>query len=320
MDPLDTVRRARAGLAWLCEPATPYLQDLLGATDPVTALRRLAGADLPTTHLRAEVREIPRHLRWSAMTEALTHAGRDGMRVVIPQDDEWPTRLADLAAAPDGDGDPMPQPVCLWVRGDKPLADTLHRSVTLAGSRACTAYGAHVASDLGHDLSGAGWSVVTSGTFGVEAAAIRGALAAEGIPVAVLPGGLDRPHPAGNSALFDQVVRAGLLVSPWPPGAPATKARSAGTARLLAALTCGTVVVEAALASRTLQVLPLAIGLGRPVMLVPGPVTSALSAGVHAAVRRYPQGRLVTGAADVLADLAATERPGTAGAGSGSEQ
>jgi DNA processing protein len=165
-----------------------------------------------------------------------------------------------------------------------------------------------VAADLGHDLTGQGWTVVTAGAFGVDTAAIRGALAREGTPVVVLPGGLDHPHPAGNSMLFDQAAQSGLLVSAWPPDALPNQARLAATANLLAAMTCGTVVVEAALHSPALRPLHQAISLGRTAMLVPGPVTSIMSADCHDALRRHPQARLVTCAADVMSELDLTDR------------
>jgi DNA processing protein len=160
----------------------------------------------------------------------------------------------------------------------------------------------HVAKQLGHDLAAAGWTVAATSGYGV-AAALRGLLAAGGTAVAVLPAGIDRPYPAGNADLLDQVAAHGLLVSPWPPGIHPTRDRIAATGRLLITLTAGTVLVEAAKRSGALGVLAHAITLGRPAMVVPGPVTSAVSAGAHHALREHRRARLVRDAADVLADL-----------------
>jgi DNA processing protein len=90
---------------------------------------------------------------------------------------------------------------------------------------------------------------------------------------------VDRPYPAGNADLFDRIAGGGLLVSPWPPGTAPTRTRFAATARLVAAMTGGTVLVEASRRSGALGALQQAIDLGRPAMVVPGPVTSATSAG-----------------------------------------
>jgi DNA processing protein len=114
---------------------------------------------------------------------------------------------------------------------------------------------------------------------------------------------LDRLHPTGNTDLFARVTENGLLISVWPPGTLTSRTRFLANFRLLAALSAGTVLVEASLASGTLTALREAIRLGRPAMVMPGPVTSAQSAGCHEALRRYPDVRLVTDAADVLAEL-----------------
>jgi DNA processing protein len=313
----DETRRIRAALAWLFEPTDPGLQDLVTLHGLVAAWHLLADYDLDRDDLDEDDRDIPRlraELRGirsdlvleTAVTEAFDTRLRDGWRVVIPEDGEWPDDLPDLAA-PSGRDRP-PGLLCLWARGTTPLADTLHRSVAVTGAQAPTAYGAHVASQLGHDLSAAGWTVVCSGEDGAASAAIRGALAGAGTPVVVQPCGLDRLYPAGNRMLFDQVARAGMLVSAWPPGALPDQRRYTANANLLATLTRGTVVVEASLDSPALHPLRQAITLGRPAMAIPGPVTSTMSAGCHDALRRHPRARLVTGAADVLADLAAAKR------------
>jgi DNA processing protein len=303
MHDLSEVCIARAKLAWLFEPDAPYLHDLLAAHAPADALEQLCYGNPPAAALRAEIRRVPDEDHWRDMPRALDDALRDGMRIVIPEDDDWPDGLADLAATPPHGGGQPPAALCLWVRGDLPVATTLHRSVTITGARAATAYGQHIATTLSHDLTGDGWTVATAGAFGVEAAAIRGTMTAEGTTVAVLPAGLDHPHPATHAALFNEIAQTGLLVSTWPPGTAPSRTRQAANVRLLAALTRGTVVVEAARRSGALHTLRQAIAMGRPAMVVPGPVTSSMSAGCHDALRQHPQARLVTGITDVLTEL-----------------
>lgn len=149
--------------------------------------------------------------------------------------------------------------------------------------------------------------MLASTAFGIEAAALHAALhaalAGAGTAVAVLPHGIDRHHPVAHTNLLRQLAADGLLVSAYPPGAEPHRARFIGNTALLAALTCGTVLVEASLRSTALHTLRHAISLRRPAMVVPGPVTSATSAGCHQALRQHPQARLVTGVDDIVAEL-----------------
>jgi DNA processing protein len=296
LDNLHEVRTARAFLAWLVEPGDERLTELLATHGPVDALNWVCAHPHDVT-LRAEVlRNVPtRQLRGEATRAG--HAEHTGARVVIPEDLDWPARLTDLARsdpAPRPSSDAaVPGPVCLWVRGQPALDAGLHRSVTLIGARAATSYGIHVATTLADDLASRGWTVVASGAFGIDTAAHRGALAADAATVAVLPAGIDRPFPTATAALWDRIAERGLLVNAWPPGTSPTRARCHANQRLLGVLSRGTVVVEASLRSGALTTLAQAIGLGRPAMVVPGPVTSVTSAGCHQALRQHPQVRAV---------------------------
>jgi DNA processing protein len=162
-----------------------------------------------------------------------------------------------------------------------------------------------VASELAFALAEAGWAVVSGGAFGIDAAAHRGALAAAGAPtIAVLACGLDVVYPRANDRLLGQVADCGLLVSEVPPGAAPTRVRFLVRNRVIAGLSRGTVVVEAAHRSGSLSTASRALEIHRQVMAVPGPVTSATSAGCHDWIR---DGRatLVTSAAQVLELLGA---------------
>lgn len=306
---MDTARLARAALAWLIEPGSRDLHELVTGDGPVRTLRRLVSGDLPAGALRgaAEARLRSADPRRVA-ADALARARRLGARLVIPEDDEWPARLDDLttisnpAAERRVDRDTLP-PLCLWVRGPWPLAQALDRSVAVVGSRAATSYGTHVAADLGHGLAERGWTVVSGGAHGVDAAAHRGALAAGGVTVAVLACGVDRPYPAGNTGLFDRIAERGLLVSEWPPGSAPFRHRFLIRNRVIAAATQGTIVVEASARSGAKQTLGRALRLDRRAMVVPGPVTSAMSVGCHELLREHPATRLVTGVPQVLEEV-----------------
>lgn len=309
MTGVEDIRFARVSLAVLFEPDSRPLHDLLAAHGVTATWQGLAYGSLPMPELRPELAGLPTGRLWDLGARALQEPGC-GIRVVTPEDEDWPPALPDLAAVatPPGTDRPPVGALCLWACGGRAVAGALARSVAVVGSRASTGYGGHVAAELGYGLAGQGWTVASMGGFGIGAAAHRAAMSC-GTTVAVLPYGLDRRYPAGNTALLDRIADTGLLLSLWPPGTPPVKHRFTTNAAPLAALTRGTVVVEAGRHSGALTVLRAALELGRPAMAVPGPVTSAQSAGLHAALREDSRITLVTSAADVLATLAAPTAP-----------
>ncbi|MFD5159163.1 DNA-processing protein DprA [Streptomyces hawaiiensis] len=217
-------------------------------------------------------------------------AARDaGVRFVSPGGVEWPGQLDDLGDA---------RPLGLWVRGRPSLRMWALKSVAVVGARACTEYGAHMAATLSAGLAEQGWVVVSGGAYGVDGAAHRGALGAGGATVAVLACGVDRPYPRGHTQLISRIAEQGLVIGELPPGDHPTPSRFVLRNRVIAALTRGTVVVEAAHRSGSLVTARAAQRLGRHTMGVPGPATSALSAGVHELLRA--EAALVTDAAEVV--------------------
>lgn len=224
-----------------------------------------------------------------------------GGRVVVPGDEEWPEGLDwPLDAMAGADVRELAPPWALYVRGPHHLAAASQRSVAVVGARAATAYGTHVAAELAFALAEAGVAVVSGGAFGIDAAAHRAALDARGAPtVAVLACGIDVAYPRQHEGLLARVAEQGLLVSELPPGSSVTRVRFLVRNRVIAALARGTVVVEAAHRSGSLSTAARANDLQRVVMAVPGPVTSALSAGCHEWVRTA-RAALVTSAAEVL--------------------
>jgi DNA processing protein len=226
-----------------------------------------------------------------------------GLRLVLPGDPEWPGQLDDLGDA---------RPVLLWVQGSADLRYACLRSVSVVGSRAATGYGQHVGVQLAAALAERGLTIVSGGAFGIDQSAHRGALAADGLTVAVLAGGISYGYPRGHAALFAAIAAQGLLVSECPPDHGPTRPGFLIRNRIIAALGRGTVVVEAALRSGALNTARHARDLGRPVMAVPGPVTSEQSAGCHELIREYGA-MCVTGGRDVLEHL----EPAVAGTGDG---
>ncbi|MET8120772.1 DNA-protecting protein DprA [Micromonospora sp. NPDC005189] len=302
-------RLARVALTWLAEPGTRAVHRLVERLGPVATLDLLLDGGSPDgwLHTTVAARSAAGDAR-AVAAEALDRADRLGARLVTPDDEEWPARVAGLATLhlPDVtrrvDGETAP-PLCFWVRGSWPLGEALERSVAVVGARAATGYGQHVATELGYGLAERDWTVVSGGAFGIDAAAHRGALNAGGLTVAVLACGLDRPYPMGNAALFDRIADTGLLVSEWPPGAEPLRPRFLIRNRVIAGGTLGTVVVEASARSGATQTARRAIYTERVAMVVPGPVTSAMSVGAHELLREFPKARLVTGVAHVLEEV-----------------
>ncbi|MCW3843693.1 DNA-protecting protein DprA [Micromonospora yasonensis] len=309
MSAVEDGRLARIALTWLAEPGTRAVHRLVEELGPVAALDLLLDGGAPDRSLRAAVaaRSVGGNAR-AVAEQALARAERLGARLITPDDDEWPVRVAELqrlrlsGADRKVDLETAP-PLCFWARGAWPLAQAFDRSVAVVGARAATPYGTHVATELGYGLADRGWAVVSGGAFGIDAAAHRGALTAGGLTVAVLACGLDRPYPVGNTALFDRIAETGLLVSEWMPAAEPLRPRFLIRNRVIAAATRGTVLVEAAARSGATQTLNRALGVGRPGMVVPGPVTSAMSVGAHETLREQPGARLVTGVAHVLEEV-----------------
>ncbi|WP_402467764.1 DNA-processing protein DprA [Isoptericola aurantiacus] len=284
---------AAGALAWLVE----------AAADPVATLRApvLDGLDVPPSaspsasaapsraatgeprHRNAALRLLDAVGRWVPRLDSLDPRRelrvleRLGGALLVPGDPDWPGQLDALGAA---------APFALWVRGRADVADWARGSVAVVGARAATAYGERVAEDLAAGLADQGFTVVSGGAYGIDAAAHRGALAAGGRSAAVLAGGVDRYYPQGNDGLLRRLVEHdGAVVAEVPPGSAPFRQRFLARNRVIAALTSSTVVVEAARRSGALSTARRAVELLRPVGAVPGPVTSMASTGCHGLLR-----------------------------------
>lgn len=290
-------RRARIVLSRVVEP---------GDVDACRLVREHSGAALLMRLQAGAVLAQPKVRDWSERLDRADHdqltglAASVGARYVCPGDDEWPSSLSDLQRLEDEAGDRQGgAPFGLWVRGSGQLRELTQRSVAIVGARASTAYGEHVAGALAFRCAEQGFTVVSGGAFGIDAAAHRGVLALSGGTVAVMAGGVDRLYPAGNTQLLKRVAETGLVVSEAAPGCVPSRWRFLVRNRLIAALTQGTVVVEAALRSGSLNTARWALDLSRLVMGVPGPVTATSSAGVHELLRQ-PETLLVTDGDEVV--------------------
>lgn len=279
--------RARLALAVTAEPSDPLVRDLLADTEASVLLELLAEQN-PDLDARID--------------QVLDAGQAAGLRWVVPGDSEWPVQIGDLdhveplqgaAGAPPG----------LWVRGTGRLGVLTESAVAVVGARSCSTYGAETAGEIAADVADAGVTVVSGAAYGIDACAHRGALAMGKHTVAVLACGADRAYPVAHTTLLDRIAaEGGVVVSEQLPGATPLKHRFLSRNRIIAGLSAGTVVVEAAQRSGSLNTLHWADLLGRTTMAVPGPVTSKRSDGSHAAVRGG-KAVLVTSGADVVDEV-----------------
>ncbi len=301
-------RQARIALSFLAEPGDQVLGALLRLVSAAEILRIvLTGADLGLIDLNSLGEGAPASAAAALAVGRVVERMRSrigllpspsrlegwdglGLRLVCPDEPEWPSQLDDL-----GDG----RPLVLWLRGAGDLRFACLRSAAVVGSRAATAYGSMVATELAADLAARSVTPISGGAYGVDACAHRGALSAGGSTIAVLACGLSFGYPKGHTELFATISETGVMVSESPPDKAPNRPGFLVRNRLIAALSRGTVVVEAALRSGALNTARHANELNRPVMAVPGPITSLQSVGCHELIRDWGAS-CVTSAADVI--------------------
>jgi DNA processing protein len=242
------------------------------------ALNAVAGAAAPVD--AAAVRGVSARLR------AL------GVAAVAPGDPDYPDALRALV-----------RPPVVWFTRGATLPPPA-RAVAIVGARAASPYGRVMAARLAGDLARLGYAIVSGLARGIDAAAHEAALAAGGITIAVVPGGLDTIVPAHHRALAERIAATGTLASERASGPPRHPWEFVERNRLIAALAGATVVVEAAERSGALTTAAAARGLGRPVLAVPGDADREGAHGVLGLLRAGA--RPCTSAADVVRALAAS--------------
>lgn len=289
-------RTARAYLVRVAEPPAPALGSFVREHGPVVAAERVAGGRVPTD----VAKETSARRTLCDPVADLAAASEYGARLVIPEDDEWPTwPLLSLEVACGRGRSDLTAPLGLWVWGTASLMESTERALAVVGARAATAYGEQYAADFGYELATHGTTVWSGAAYGVDGGAHRGALAASGATVAVLACGLDAGYPAGHARLLRRMAAHGAVVSEYPPGTRPARHRFLVRNRLIAALAAGVVVVEAGVRSGARNTAVTAGALGKPVMALPGPIGSAMSAGCHQMLRRG-EATLVTSVGEIV--------------------
>lgn len=216
---------------------------------------------------------------------------KENIRILSINNDSYPDLLKEIPSAP-----PL-----LYVKGDFNFNES--PMLAIVGSRKLTAYGKQVAQSISRDLTKAGITVVSGMALGIDAVAHRSALEAHGKTIAVLGSSLDDINigPQSNFNLSRQIIENGALVSDYPLPTPANAGTFPARNRLMAGLTLGTIVIEAAEKSGTLITANLALEFNREVFAVPGSIFSPASAGANNLIRSGA--KIVTGVNDILEEL-----------------
>lgn len=188
-------------------------------------------------------------------------------------------------------------PIVLFGRGDKSCLK-LSKTIGVVGARKVTNYGREVTENLVGDLCSAGFTIVSGMALGVDAIAHSACLDNKGKTIAVLGNGVDLPFPRENIRLYQKIIENGTVVSEYPPGTNPSKGSFPARNRIIAALTRGVLITEAAENSGSLITAEWSIKLNKKVFSVPGPINSSMSRG---SLKLLKQGAvLVQGAKDIL--------------------
>lgn len=292
-----SVRNARILLSHLTEPGDEYcgrLLELITVPELIEMIVRDTVA-IPSQEHAAFIQRVRPRYHENVVSVIKTDCEVKDITIITREDPQWPSSFEDLGPA---------APHVLYVKGQ--LSWPKAHNVSIVGARAATSYGEHVAMELASDLS-RDHTIISGAAYGIDGAAHRGALAAGGATIAFLAGGVDRPYPSGHANLLARIAEAGAVVSEVPPGSAPTKWRFLQRNRLIAAASEASIVVEAGMRSGSLNEAGHAYALRRAVGAVPGPITSAASAGANHLIAEA-RASLVTSADDVRALTGATTR------------
>ena len=294
MDTLDADTEALLALL-LPGGATAPRRDLLDARGAPAAVRALPRARWREAGLdAAQIRALegePGARDADMLARCRAWLRQPGHRLVGWHDPDYPPLLRRAGSPPlalfvDGD------PVRLW-----------HPAVAVVGSRGPTAGGCDNARDFARALARAGFAVTSGLAAGVDRAAHEATLAADGLTVAVLGTGPDVPYPQSHAGLMAAIARTGAVVSEHPPGTSARREHFPSRNRILAGLTLGTLVIEAATRSGALITARLAADAGRDVFALPGSIHNPMARGCHRLIRDGAM--LVESADEVIGALGA---------------
>lgn len=211
------------------------------------------------------------------------------IKTVTILDDDYPPNLREIY-------DP---PSVIFYQGEWQVNDS--RALGIVGSRRATVYGKKVAEKFGGDLASAGFTVVSGLARGIDSAAHRGCLASSGRTIAVLGSGVDVIYPRENAKLSMEIKEKGVLLSEFVPGSTPKPGNFPARNRIIAGLSLGVLIVEAAARSGALITADFALESGRDVYAIPGPIVSPNSKGTNNLIKQGA--KLVDQVGDILEEF-----------------
>jgi DNA processing protein len=284
---MNDEERAYALLLGLFEGGSRYWSQELARLGPELLVDRISSGAY------SDISQAPMSLaqRFESLniTEIENQICASGSVLITPQSVNWPTRLDDLYVPP----------MSLIVKGNIDALGKLERSISIVGTRKPSSYGMGIATEFAAGMSSQGWVVVSGGAIGIDACAHRGALSVSGSTVVVLGSGVSALYPSTHLKLFREIQENGLLISEVLPQTKASSPRFLIRNRLIAALSQGTLVVEAAVRSGSLRTARDASEILRLVMAIPGEITSSTSDGCHRLIADHTA-ELVTSVDDLM--------------------
>ena len=261
--------RARLILFSIIQPADPFWSYEINQRGGLSVYHRIISGNYYLK--QQEILKLQQQIMQRQVKDLELEISKAGGVFITPEDNDWPTSLADLAIPPIG----------LVIAGDRSVLLKLDKSISIVGSRQPTNYGLQLSYSLASQASLAQLVVVSGGAYGIDTASHQGALSVGGLSIAVLAGGINRLYPLENQKLFKDITKSGLLISEVMPNTESKPYRFLIRNRLIAALSRSTVVVEAKFISGSIRTARDAAEIFRPVFAIPGPVTSPLSEGCH---------------------------------------
>lgn len=244
---------------------------------------------LPSSQVQEAMRQWQSRYDQDEIAKRSVLATEHGSSPLFPSDPAWPGMLNHLQDE---------APVMLWIKGNSALL-TQSRILSVSGARAATGYGSHITAEIVEHVVSNEITIAAGTAYGIDAIAHRSALASNSPTIAVLAGGIERPYPLAHATLIEKIADEGCVISEAAPGSAPTRWRFLQRNRLIAALSHATLITEAGRNSGSLNLAGHAERFGKPVGAVPGPITSATSAGCHRLIKDHGA-TLITSGTDTL--------------------
>ena len=265
----------------------PTLVDKFGSLPavfdaPVHHLKEMQGISSPTALAIANFKD------WDKVKEELELLGKISVNIITYQDELYPRNLLNI----------YDRPPYIYVRGNLNKDDI---NIAIVGSRAASTYGKYTTERISRELALKGLTVVSGMARGIDSAAHRGAITAQGRTIAILGSGLDVIYPPENKKLFADIIQNGAVISEFPLGTPPRSANFPARNRIISGMSYGVVIVEAGEKSGSLITARLALEQGREVFAVPGSIDSAGSRGTNKLIKQGA--KLIENTDDILEEI-----------------